>query len=131
MSMGVDGKVPSVSDKRILNICHKIEPISSKVAQNERPKQRISKESDHGETSGRRNTDDIRIICNPLSTPYPYSTSCHKVVSEMVPEPSEEEPKGHTCGSFLPILSFLPQTVISFQYLSPKMKFSWWRNKIS
>lgn len=76
------------------------------------------------------NIEDVHITCNPLSTPYPYSTPCQKT-SEMVTEPQDEEPKSRSCGSFLPILSLIPQTVIGFQYLSPKMKFSWWRNKIS
>lgn len=89
------------------------------------------------------NPDDIHITCNPLSTPYPYSTpatttattttvntSSKKTATTMV-ENADEEPKSRSCGSFLPILALIPQSVISFQYLSPKMKFSWWRNKIS
>ncbi|KAK2578137.1 hypothetical protein KPH14_001327 [Odynerus spinipes] len=77
------------------------------------------------------NIEDIHITCNPLSTPYPYSTPCQKTASGTVTESQDEEPKSRSCGSFLPILSLIPQTVIGFQYLSPKMKFSWWRNKIS
>lgn len=77
------------------------------------------------------NIEDVHITCNPLSTPYPYSTPCQKTASGTVTEPQDEEPKSRSCGSFLPILSLIPQTVIGFQYLSPKMKFSWWRNKIS
>ncbi|XP_014209808.1 serine/threonine-protein kinase phg2-like [Copidosoma floridanum] len=43
----------------------------------------------------------------------------------------QQQTKGKSCSSFLPILSLIPNMVISFQYPSPKMKFSWWRNKIS
>lgn len=88
------------------------------------------------------NSDNIHITCNPLSTPYPYSTpaattttttttvtTTSKTTATMVE--SDEEPKSRSCGSFLPILALIPHSVISFQYLSPKMKFSWWRNKIS
>jgi len=86
------------------------------------------------------NSEDIHITCNPLSTPYPYSTPAattttttttvtSKTTATMVE--SDEEPKSRSCGSFLPILALIPHSVISFQYLSPKMKFSWWRNKIS
>ncbi|KYN37914.1 hypothetical protein ALC56_07710 [Trachymyrmex septentrionalis] len=88
------------------------------------------------------NSEDIHITCNPLSTPYPYSTpaattttttttvtTTSKTTATMVE--SDEEPKSRSCGSFLPILALIPHSVISFQYLSPKMKFSWWRNKIS
>ncbi|XP_017756438.1 PREDICTED: uncharacterized protein LOC108548142 isoform X1 [Eufriesea mexicana] len=77
------------------------------------------------------NMGEVHITCNPLSTPYPYSTPHHNIMSETVTEPLDDEPKSRSCGNFLPILSLIPQTVISFQYLSPKMKFSWWRNKIS
>lgn len=77
------------------------------------------------------NEGNVHITCNPLSTPYPYSTPCHKDERIRVTETQEEEPKAHSCGNFLPILSLIPLTLVSFQYLSPKMKFSWWRNKIS
>ena len=70
------------------------------------------------------------VTCDPTSTPYPYSTSCKKD-AQIETEAPDDEPKGHSCGSFLPILSLIPHSVVSFQYLSPKMKFSWWRNKIS
>ncbi|XP_078039049.1 uncharacterized protein LOC144471146 [Augochlora pura] len=83
------------------------------------------------DTRDKWNTGEVHITCNPLSTPYPYSTPHRNIISETVTEPLDEEPKSRSCGSFLPILSLIPQTVISFQYLSPKMKFSWWRNKIS
>lgn len=44
----------------------------------------------------------------------------------------KQQSKIKSCAaSFMPILSFIPHTVISFQYPTPKMKFSWWRNKIS
>ncbi|XP_018392865.1 PREDICTED: uncharacterized protein LOC108771941 [Cyphomyrmex costatus] len=91
------------------------------------------------------NSEDIHITCNPLSTPYPYSTpaattttttttttvtTTSKTAATTMVE-SDEEPKSRSCGSFLPILALIPHSVISFQYLSPKMKFSWWRNKIS
>ncbi|XP_018376808.1 PREDICTED: uncharacterized protein LOC108770018 [Trachymyrmex cornetzi] len=88
------------------------------------------------------NSENIHITCNPMSTPYPYSTpavttttttttvtTTSKTTATMVE--SDEEPKSRSCGSFLPILALIPHSVISFQYLSPKMKFSWWRNKIS
>ena len=79
------------------------------------------------------NTENVHITCNPLSNPYPYSTPCHSVKREnlSINEKPDDEPKCHSCASFLPILSLIPQTMVSFQYLSPKMKFSWWRNKIS
>ncbi|XP_025994282.1 uncharacterized protein LOC113004617 [Solenopsis invicta] len=82
---------------------------------------------------------DVHITCNPLSTPYPYSTpaatttttTTTTTVTSKTTIESDEEPKSRSCGSFLPILALIPHSVISFQYLSPKMKFSWWRNKIS
>lgn len=85
------------------------------------------------------NPEDVHITCNPLSTPYPYSTPATTTTTTATTTTttttttveSDEEPKGRSCGSFLPILALIPQSVISFQYLSPKMKFSWWRNKIS
>ncbi|XP_076753088.1 uncharacterized protein LOC143424717 [Xylocopa sonorina] len=83
------------------------------------------------DTKDRWNMREVHITCNPLSTPYPYSTPHHNSMSETVTEPLDDEPKSRSCGNFLPILSLIPQTIISFQYLSPKMKFSWWRNKIS
>lgn len=89
--------------------------------------------------SDKWNPEDIRITCNPLSTPYPYSTPATTTTTTATTTTttttttveSDEEPKSRSCGSFLPILALIPQSVISFQYLSPKMKFSWWRNKIS
>lgn len=99
--------------------------------------------------SDKWNPEDIHITCNPLSTPYPYSTpapilppmltttgttttttTATMAMTTMTTE-SDDEPKSRSCGSFLPIFALIPQSVISFQYLSPKMKFSWWRNKIS
>lgn len=87
------------------------------------------------------NSENIHITCNPLSTPYPYSTPAATTTTTTTTVTttskttatieSDEEPKSRSCGSFLPILSLIPHSVISFQYLSPKMKFSWWRNKIS
>ncbi|EZA54603.1 uncharacterized protein LOC113562325 [Ooceraea biroi] len=88
------------------------------------------------------NPEHVHITCNPLSTPYPYSTpsatttttttaTTVTTASKTTTVERDEEPKSRTCGSFLPILALIPQSVISFQYLSPKMKFSWWRNKIS
>lgn len=140
-SLSNDHKVKNLSSEvRIINISNsnllndhntkKQAPISHTTA----------KDVDNKDTEGNNETDesknkwnieDIHITCNPLSTPYPYSTPLHKTASETVMEQTEEEPKGRSCGNFLPILSLIPQTVISFQYLSPKMKFSWWRNKIS
>lgn len=76
-------------------------------------------------------SSDVRITCNPLSSPYPYSTPCHDSLNYTSNDTKDDEPKTHSCGNFLPIFSLIPQTVVSFQYLSPKMKFSWWRNKIS
>lgn len=83
--------------------------------------------------------DKLHIICNPLSTTttttsYPYSTSCNENNIKSTNfikniENDNDKPKcsdSSSCGSFLPLFGFLPQT-----YLSPKMKFSWWRNKIS
>lgn len=85
------------------------------------------------------NPEDIHITCNPM--PYPYSTpaaittttttTVTTTTSKATTVENDEEPKSRSCGSFLPILSLIPHSVISFQYLSPKMKFSWWRNKIS
>lgn len=46
-------------------------------------------------------------------------------------EQQQQTNKSKSCSSFLPILSLIPNTFVSFQYPSPKMKFSWWRNKIS
>lgn len=83
-----------------------------------------------------KSQEDVHIICNPLSTPYPYSTPCKKadLDEKKTADPETEDKKSnrnHSCGSFLPILALIPSNVVSFQYLSPKMKFSWWRNKIS
>ncbi|XP_043278733.1 uncharacterized protein [Venturia canescens] len=88
------------------------------------------------ETRLKWNTENVNITCNPLSTPYPYSTPCHKIpnidTNNRSNVQTEDEPKsGRSCGSFLPILSLIPQTMVSLHLLSPKMKFSWWRNKIS
>lgn len=92
----------------------------------------IARESDTArESKVKWNAESVHITCNPLSTPYPYSTPCHKNERATMTKAREDEPKGRSCGSFLPILSLIPHTVVSFQYLSPKMKFSWWRNKIS
>ncbi|XP_017875732.1 uncharacterized protein LOC108622386 [Ceratina calcarata] len=90
--------------------------------------------NDVNDTKNKWSMGEVHITCNPLSTPYPYSTPHHahdNVVTETMTGPVEDEPKSRSCGNFLPILSLIPQTVIGFQYLSPKMKFSWWRNKIS
>ncbi|XP_076164006.1 uncharacterized protein LOC143144975 [Ptiloglossa arizonensis] len=87
--------------------------------------------NDSNDRKNKWNMGEVHITCNPLSTPYPYSTPHRNIMSETVTESLDDEPKSRSCGSFLPILSLIPQTIISFQYLSPKMKFSWWRNKIS
>lgn len=91
----------------------------------------LTQGNDTNDRKDKWNMEEVHITCNPLSTPYPYSTPHHNIMSETVTEPLDDEPKSRSCGNFLPILSLIPQTVISFQYLSPKMKFSWWRNKIS
>lgn len=91
----------------------------------------LNQENNSTDTKNKWNMGEVHITCNPLSTPYPYSTPHHNIISETVTESLDDEPKSRSCGNFLPILSLIPQTVISFQYLSPKMKFSWWRNKIS
>ncbi|XP_067216332.1 uncharacterized protein [Linepithema humile] len=87
--------------------------------------------------------ENVHITCNPLSTPYPYSTPAATTTTTTTTTTvttsktaattaeCDDEPKSRSCGSFLPILALIPHSVISFQYLSPKMKFSWWRNKIS
>lgn len=82
------------------------------------------------------NMENVHITCNPLSKPYPYSTSCQNKlpINNNTSDNQQDEPKsslGTVCGSFLPILALIPQTVVSLQYLSPKIKFTWWRNKIS
>ncbi|KAL0105030.1 hypothetical protein PUN28_016568 [Cardiocondyla obscurior] len=92
-------------------------------------------------SKNRWNSESIHITCNPLSTPYPYSTPAATTTTTTTTVTTtsktatmvenDEEPKSRSCGSFLPILALIPHSVISFQYLSPKMKFSWWRNKIS
>ncbi|XP_066600152.1 uncharacterized protein [Prorops nasuta] len=97
----------------------------------EKGKDRSSHREERNDHTDKWNLENVRITCNPLSNPYPYSTPCPKPTSNILPEAQEEEPKSRSCGSFLPILALIPQTVISFHYLSPKMKFSWWRNKIS
>ncbi|XP_031779766.1 uncharacterized protein LOC116416227 [Nasonia vitripennis] len=59
----------------------------------------------------------------------------NKVTNESVVQQdnqTKQQSKVKSCAAnFLPILSFIPHTVISFQYPTPKIKFSWWRNKIS
>ncbi|XP_020709337.1 uncharacterized protein LOC110116793 [Athalia rosae] len=87
--------------------------------------------SSDNESKIKWNEENVHITCNPLSSPYPYSTPCHKKERIRDTQVQDEEPKPHSCGKFLPILSLIPLTLVSFQYLSPKMKFSWWRNKIS
>jgi len=85
------------------------------------------------------NPEDVHITYNPLSTPYPYSTPSATTTTTTITTSKtatttvecDDEPKSRSCGSFLPIFALIPQSIISFQYLSPKMKFSWWRNKIS
>ncbi|XP_076661487.1 uncharacterized protein LOC143365306 [Halictus rubicundus] len=118
------------SNNRIINISN----CSITFTDKEVPFSYLSATTQGNESNDNRNKwnmGEVHITCNPLSTPYPYSTPHRNIISETVTEPLDEEPKSRSCGSFLPILSLIPQTVISFQYLSPKMKFSWWRNKIS
>lgn len=115
------------SDVRIINISNCIG--QEKKVPSEREVD--GEEKRVNEMKNKCNTEDVHITCNPLSSPYPYSTPHRNTLSETATEPLDDEPKARSCGSFLPILSLIPQTVISFQYLSPKMKFSWWRNKIS
>ncbi|XP_053978386.1 uncharacterized protein LOC128876229 [Hylaeus volcanicus] len=117
----------SISDTRIIDISN----CSITFADKEVPFSCLSETTQGNDTRNKWNTGEVHITCNPLSTPYPYSTPHRNIMSETVTEPLDDEPKTRSCGSFLPILSLIPQTVISFQYLSPKMKFSWWRNKIS
>lgn len=112
---------------------------ASAAAQEKKQKRRslAGRETD-ARSENKWNLEDIHITCNPLSTPYPYSTpaattttTTTTTVPSKTTTESDEEPKGRSCGSFLPIFALIPHSVISFQYLSPKMKFSWWRNKIS
>ncbi|KMQ92656.1 hypothetical protein RF55_7325 [Lasius niger] len=115
----------------------------SVAAQEKKQKRRGLAESETDARSENKwNLEDIHITCNPLSTPYPYSTpaattttttttTTTAAITSKTTTESDEEPKSRSCGSFLPILALIPHSVISFQYLSPKMKFSWWRNKIS
>lgn len=117
-----EGRVINISNRSITSTDEKV-PFSC-VSE-------LTQGNDSSDTKNKWNMGEVHITCNPLSTPYPYSTPHHNIMSETVTEPLDDEPKGRSCGNFLPILSLIPQTVISFQYLSPKMKFSWWRNKIS
>ncbi|XP_076247480.1 uncharacterized protein LOC143187272 [Calliopsis andreniformis] len=120
----------SILNTRIINISNSfITSTDKKVPLSCPPEATQRKDSD--DTKNKWNMGEVHITCNPLSTPYPYSTPHRSIMSETVTEPLDDEPKSRSCGNFLPILSLIPQTVISFQYLSPKMKFSWWRNKIS
>jgi len=85
------------------------------------------------------NPEEVHITCNPLSTPYPYSTPSATTTTTTVTTSKtatttvecDDEPKSRSCSSFLPIFALIPQSIIGFQYFNPKMKFSWWRNKIS
>ncbi|XP_034937329.1 uncharacterized protein, partial [Chelonus insularis] len=86
------------------------------------------------ESKSHSDIDNIHIRCNPLSTPYPYSTLYRKLSVEDLSECSHQQnkkPSYITCGKIFPIFALFPQNVVSLQYLSPKIKFSWWRNKIS
>lgn len=110
----------------------------STAAQEKKQKRRnLAERETDVKSENKWNLEDIHITCNPLSTPYPYSTpttattTTTTTISSKTTTESDEEPKSRSCGSFLPILALIPHSVISFQYLSPKMKFSWWRNKIS
>ncbi|XP_024944949.1 uncharacterized protein LOC112494971 [Cephus cinctus] len=115
-------KITALEERNIMmKTCQGKKTESSREKNNDAP----------NDTKLKWNMENVHITCNPLSNPYPYSTPCQKSTCPPVTESQEEEPKSHSCGSFLPILSLIPQTVVSFQYLSPKMKFSWWRNKIS
>ncbi|XP_050460998.1 uncharacterized protein LOC126856496 [Cataglyphis hispanica] len=109
----------------------------STAAQEKKQKRRnLAERETNVRSENKWNLEDIHITCNPLSTPYPYSTpttatTTTTTISSKTTTESDEEPKSRSCGSFLPIFALIPHSVISFQYLSPKMKFSWWRNKIS
>lgn len=117
--------------------------INKAAAQEKKQKRRsLAERETDARSENKWNLEDIHITCNPLSTPYPYSTPAATTTTTTITTttttiPSktttenDEEPKGRSCGSFLPIFALIPHSVISFQYLSPKMKFSWWRNKIS
>lgn len=125
-------------------------PAQSKVmriSNNGKTEKRLLFSSKNNNTITNNNKENI--VCNPLSSPYPYSTPCQKINSENSDKLAHDSSVNHrdegsndnnskqpkssksSCSSFLPILSLIPNTVISFQYPSPKMKFSWWRNKIS
>ncbi|KZC09477.1 hypothetical protein WN55_00149 [Dufourea novaeangliae] len=117
-------------DNRVINISNCSITVAEKKAASPY-RSETTQGNDLNDTRSKWSMGEVHITCNPLSTPYPYSTPHRDITSETVTEPLDDEPKGRSCGSFLPILSLIPQTVISFQYLSPKMKFSWWRNKIS
>lgn len=120
----------SLSESRIINISNCSITSTDKKVPFSCPSEMIQG-NDTNDRKNKWNMGEVHITCNPLSTPYPYSTPHRNIMSETVTEPLDDEPKTRSCGNFLPILSLIPQTVISFQYLSPKMKFSWWRNKIS
>ena len=134
--------------KSLTNLNTIVSPAHSriiKVSSRNKSEKRLASDS---QSTINSDAEDKENVCNPLSHPYPYSTPCQKKsdVGQLSKEPSpvkeepeqeqqeqqpEEKQKGKSCSSFLPILSLIPHTMISFQYPSPKMKFSWWRNKIS
>ena len=71
-----------------------------------------------------------KLTGDPISTSYPYSVASKKETeTEMVYR--KDKPKNNNCEGFQSLLSLLPYFMVSCQYLSPKLKFSWWRNKIS
>lgn len=111
---------------------------SAAVQEKKQKRRSLAERETDARSENKWNLEDIHITCNPLSTPYPYSTpaattttTTTTTIPSKTTTESDEEPKGRSCGSFLPIFALIPHSVISFQYLSPKMKFSWWRNKIS
>ena len=80
--------------------------------------------------TGRRRPEDLDNDKENRDTQGGESARCPRGGEPTARRHEDKQPKPRSC-SFLPILSLIPHTVISFQYPSPKMKFSWWRNKIS
>ncbi|XP_057341436.1 uncharacterized protein LOC130678302, partial [Microplitis mediator] len=78
------------------------------------------------------NIKHVGKICDSLSKSFPHYTPYYKLSVCNLSKNSKKEPKCNsgTCSYFsIPVYTTL--TVISFHCPNPKIRFSWWRNKIS
>lgn len=78
------------------------------------------------------NIKHVGNICNSLSKSFPHYTPYYKLSVYNLSKNSKKKPKCNsgTC-SYFPIPVYTTLTVISFHCPNPKIRFLWWRNKIS